>query len=238
ERFEKSIAETRDFLTGNGDFIKAAADVSIITPNFEEDTLKFSVKVSNHSGHKFPTSIPIRRAWLHVKVTNASDQTVFESGTMNSNGQIIGVDDNNSYEKHYEEISSESEVQVYEAIMLDTDGNQTYTFLNAARYAKDNRILPKGFKSDAPATAQVYGEAVEDDDFIDGSDTVKYEISDLEDAAYTISVTLKYQTVSYGFMQDLYKDINLTEVALMKVLDDNAAIHFEDISTDTATYTP
>jgi hypothetical protein len=238
ERFEKSIAETRDFLTGNGDFIKAAADVNIITPNFEEGTLKFSVKVSNHSGHKFPTSIPIRRAWLHVKVTNASDQTVFESGAMNSNGQIIGVDDNSNYEKHYKEISGESEVQVYEAIMLNTDGNQTYTFLNAARYAKDNRILPEGYRSDTPDNAKPYGEAVEDDDFIGGSDTVKYEISELEDVAYTISVTLKYQTVSYGFMQDLYKDINLTEVALMKLLDDNAAIHFEDISTDTDTYTP
>ena len=230
-RFNESISDTREFL-------KAAASVNVTTTSFDNETLHFSVKVTNHSGHKFPTSIPIRRAWLHVKVTDASNQTVFESGAMNNNGQIIGIDDHNGYEEHHEKIDDDSEVQVYEAIMVDTDGNQTYTFLNASRYTKDNRILPKGFKDSAPANAQVYGEALEDSDFIGGSDTVNYEINDLVNDEYTISVTLKYQTVSYGFMQDLYKDINLTEVALMKVLDDNADIHFEEISTDTSTYTP
>jgi hypothetical protein len=230
--FEKSITNTKEFL-------KASADVNITATNFSNDTLQFSVKVTNHSGHKFPTSIPIRRAWLHVKVVKASDQSiVFESGAMNTNGQIIGVDDSEGYEEHHEEIDTYTDVQVYEGIMLDTDGNQTYTLLNASKYVKDNRILPNGFKSNAPANAQVYGEAIEDSDFIGGSDTVNYEVSNLTNDNYTISVTLKYQTVSYGFMQDLYKDINLTEVALMKVLDDNAAIHFEDISTDTATYAP
>ena len=232
--FEESIANTKEFL-------KAAADVNIISTNFDSDTLEFSVKVTNHSGHKFPTSIPIRRAWLHVTVTNTADQSiVFESGAMNDNYQIIGVDDSTTtdYQEHHEGIDEASEVQVYEGIMLDTAGNQTYTFLNASSYAKDNRLLPKGYKSTTPANAQPYGKALDDDDFVGGSDTVDYEVSDLSNGQYEITVTLKYQTVSYGFMQDLYKDANLTEVAFMKVLDDNAKIRFEDISTDTTTYTP
>jgi len=232
--FETSIANTKEFL-------KASADVNIISTNFDNDTLEFSVKVTNHSGHKFPTSIPIRRAWLHVTVTNTVDQSiVFESGAMNDNYQIIGVDDSTTsvYQEHHEEIDHASEVQVYEAIMADTAGNQTYTLLNASSYVKDNRLLPKGYKSTTPPNAQPYGEAIDDDDFIGGSDSVKYEVSDLSDSKYEITVTLKYQTVSYGFMQDLYKDANLTEVALMKVLDYNAEIRFEDISTDTASYTP
>ncbi len=230
ENFDTTITNTREFL-------KAAADVSITTHNFTSGTLDFSVLVSNHSGHKFPTSIPTRRAWLYVKVTNSADQTVFESGAMNSNNQIIGVDDTTGYEEHYETIEDDLEVQVYEAIMADTDGILTYTFMNASRYLKDNRILPKGFKSTTPANAQPYGEATDDSDFIGGSDIVDYEISDLPDGEYTISVTLKYQTASYGFMQDLYKDVNLTEVALMKVLDENAKIHVEEISTDTVAIT-
>lgn len=232
--FDESIENTRDFLK------KAAADVNITTTSFADDTLNFSVKVTNHSGHKFPTSLPSRRAWLHVKVLKSSDQAiVFESGALNSNGQIIGVDDSaDGYEKHHQEIDESSEVQVYEPIMADTDGNLTYTFMQASKYIKDNRILPLGFKSNTPASAQPYGEALNDTDFVGGSDTVNYEISELVDDEYTISVTLKYQTVSYGFMQDLYKDVNLTEVALMKVLDDNTNNHFEDISTDTVTYTP
>ena len=226
--FDTTIANTRDFL-------QAAADVNITTTSFANGTLEFSVLVTNHSGHKFPTSLPSRRAWLHVKVTKTSDQTVvFESGAFNGNGQIVGVDDNTEgYEKHYEKIVNASEVQVYEPIMADTDNKQTYTFMQAAKYLKDNRILPKGFKSDAPATAQTYGEAVNDSNFIGGSDTVEYEVSGLPDGDYNIVVTLRYQTMSYGFAQDLYKDVDLTSVALMKSLDDNATNHFETISTDT-----
>ena len=226
--FDESITNTRDFL-------KAAADVTIGSTGFENGTLKFSVLVRNHSGHKFPTSLPSRRAWLHVKVTNAANQTLFESGAMNSEGQIIGVDDNtDDYEVHYEKIDDASEVQVYEPIMADTDGTMTYTFMQASRYLKDNRILPLGFKVNAPANAQPYGEAVDDNDFVGGSDTVAYEVTDLAEDDYTITVTLHYQTASYGFMQDLYSDINLTEVALMKVLDDNTMNHYETISTDNA----
>lgn len=230
--FEESISNTRDFL-------KAAADVTISSKSVTNGILNFSVLVRNHSGHKFPTSLPSRRAWLHVKVSNAAKQIVFESGAMNSEGQIIGVDDNtDGYEEHYEKIVDASEVQVYEPIMGDTDGKLTYTFMQASRYLKDNRILPLGFnKSSAPANAQPYGKAVDDNDFVGGSDTVAYEVSNLADDDYTISVTLHYQTASYGFMQDLYSDINLTEVALMKVLDDNTMNHFETISTDTTSVT-
>jgi len=231
-RFEESINDTRAFL-------KAAADIDISTPNFTSGTLEFSVKVTNHSGHKFPTSLPSRRAWLHVKVTNQNNETVFESGAMTDNGQIIGVDDTAGYELHHNIIDNNNSVQVYEPIMADTNGNQTYTFMNAASYIKDNRILPKGFdKHNVPSEASPalpYGLAMNDNDFIGGSDTVTYAVSNLDnDGEYTITVTLKYQTASYGFMQDLYKDINLTEVALIKVLDDNTEYHFETISTDSA----
>jgi len=230
--FDESIRNTRDFL-------KAAADVSIGSTGFANDTLTFSVLVSNHSGHKFPTSIPTRRAWVHVKVTNSANQTVFESGAMNSEGQIIGVDDNSDgYEQHYEKIDEASEVQVYEPIMADTDNKLTYTFMQASKYLKDNRILPLGYKSNTPANAQAYGEALNDNDFIGGSDTVAYEVSGLPVGAYSITVTLHYQTMSYGFAQDLYKDDELIEVALMKSLDSNTSNHFETIATDTAIYTP
>ncbi len=230
-RFDESISDTRDFL-------QAAADVKINTKGFSDGTLNFSVLVSNHSGHKFPTSLPSRRAWLHVKVTNAENQTVFESGAFNSNNQIIGVDDTTGYEMHHEKIENASEVQVYEPIMADTDDKQTYTFMQASRYLKDNRILPNGYKNTTPASAQPYGVPANDTNFIGGSDTVEYEVSNLPEDTYNITITLKYQTVSYGFAQDLYKDDELTEVALMKLLDKNTSNHFETISTDAVSITP
>jgi hypothetical protein len=230
-RFEESITDTREFL-------RAAADVNISGVSFENGTLSFDVTVTNHSGHKFPTSLPTRRAWLHVKVTNTANETVFESGAWDSStNRIIGVDDNTEdYEPHYTDINNSSQVQVYESIMADTDGKHTYTFMNASSYLKDNRILPKGFdKNSVPSNIQVYGNAKDDGDFIGGSDKVAYEVSSLTaDDNYNITVTLQYQTMSYGFAQDLYKDADLTAVALMKLLDSSTTNHFETISTDTA----
>lgn len=232
-RFVESITDTREFL-------KSAADVNITDVSFEDGTLDFNVTVTNHSGHKFPTGFPSRRVWLHVAVKNGTDQIVFESGALNNEGQIIGVDDTltaNAYEPHYDKIDDASQVQVYETILSDTDDNKTYILLHALHYLKDNRILPKGLDKDdvnLPETINPHGKAEDDSDFIGGSDTIEYEIHNLPADDYTVTVTLNYQSFSYGFAQDMYKNAELPEVALMKLLDANANNRYETISTDTA----
>jgi len=234
--FNESITDTREFL-------KAAADVNITQPSFENGLLNFDVLVTNHSGHKFPTGFPSRRAWLHVTVKNSVDQIVFESGAINSEGQISGVvydTATNTYEPHYEKITDPSQVQIYETILEDTDDNMTYILLHALHYLKDNRILPRGLdKNDVnlPETINPHGKAETDDDFIGGSDTVEYEIKDLPVGEYTITATLHYQTLSFGFAQDLYKNAELPEVGLMKALDASATNRYETISTDSISIT-
>lgn len=231
-RFNESITDTREFL-------KAAAVVDIKNIRFLNDTLSFEVNVTNKSGHKFPTGFPSRRAWLHVKVTNAADDIVFESGAVNGNGQISGVvydTATNTYEPHYEKITDPSQVQIYETILQDTDDNMTYILLHALHYLKDNRILPKGLDKDdvnLPETINPHGNAETDSDFIGGSDTVEYEIKNLPADNYTITATLHYQTLSYGFAQNLFKNAELPEVALMKALDASTTNRYETISTDT-----
>ncbi len=232
ERFNDSIEDTRAFL-------QAYADVNITQWSFENGLLNFYVLVTNRSGHKFPTGFPSRRAWLHVKVTNAADEIVFESGAMNHNGQIIGVvydTATNTYEPHYDKITDPSQVQVYETILQDTDDKMTYILLHALHYLKDNRILPKGLHKDdinLPETINPHGNAETDNNFIGGSDTVEYEIKDLPAGTYTVTATLRYQSLSFGFAQDMYKNSELPEVALMKALDANAVNRDENISTDT-----
>lgn len=235
DSFDRTISDTKTMLL-------AAADVNITQESFAEDTLNFTVKVKNHSGHKFPTSYPSRRAWLHVKVLNSENKTVFESGAFTSKGQIVGVDDKTSvlgYEQHHTKITDASQVQIYETIMADMDNNLTYTLMHASQYLKDNRILPNGFnKMTAPNSVKPYGLAVNDSDFTGGRDTVEYEIDNLPSSSmYTIIVTLKYQTLTYGFAKDLYKDIDLKEVVLMKALDDKATIRSESVSSDTVSIT-
>jgi hypothetical protein len=151
-----------------------------------------------------------------VTVKNSADKIVFESGAINS------------------------EVQIYETILQDTDDNMTYILLHALHYLKDNRILPRGLDKDdvnLPETINPHGNAENDSDFIGGSDTIEYEIKDLEVDEYTITATLHYQTLSYGFAQDLYKNAELPEVALMKLLDANTTNRYETISTDSISIT-
>jgi hypothetical protein len=71
-----------------------------------------------------------------------------------------------------------------------------------------------------------------DADFVGGSDQVHYRISGLAAGSYTIDAQLNYQTMSYGFGQDLFNDIDDPRVALFKDLDDGARNRYETVSSD------
>lgn len=177
----------------------------------EGDYLTASLRVTSLTGHKFPTSFPTRRAWLHVTIMDAAGAVIFESGKPNDDGSISGCDadtDPSTYEPHHDTISAEDQVQIYEPVMGTSDGEVTYTLLRAGQYLKDNRILPDGAqKAELPADIAVYGAAADDADFKGGSDVVTYQIQ-VPDAQgpFTIHAELLYQPLSYPFIQDLLKD--------------------------------
>ena len=227
--FDASIAETRSLLSG-------AVSVTLESIARVGDDLDFTVGLTNFSGHKFPTGYPSRRAWLHVTISDASGAIVFESGAIDAMGKITGLesDDNPAgFEPHYEIITSADQVQSYETIMQNIDGDLTYTLLEAATYRKDNRLLPAGMdKSQVPSTIYPRGAAIADTDFVGGSDQVHYQVSGLVSASYTIEAELNYQTMAYGFGQDLFNDVDEPRVALFKDLDDGARLRFETVSSD------
>ena len=188
-----------------------------VTPERSGDLLTVTVDVVNRAGHKLPSGLPSRRVWLHVVVTDASQKTIFESGRPLTGGRIEGNDAENPgkasspYEFHYDTITSADQVQIYEPIMVTYEGTTggyddvTYTLLRAYSYKKDNRLLPAGFeKGAAHEDIAVYGAAIEDGNFIGGSDEVTYEI-DVTGAsgALDITVRLLYQTLSEPFVDDL-----------------------------------
>ena len=187
------------------------ARLSIGQARLDGDKLILSVEVSSSAGHKFPTGFPSRRAWLHVTVTDAGVRTVFESGAPRPNGSIVGCDaddDEGAYEPHHERITNADQVQIYETVMQNSDGEVTYTLLRGASYAKDNRLLPAGFdKGTAPQDIAVLGAAAQDEDFAEGADRVQYEI-DVQSAAapLTVSVELLYQSLSFRFATDLRQE--------------------------------
>jgi hypothetical protein len=187
------------------------ASLAVANARVSGSTLAVTLDVQNMTGHKLPSGIPARRAWVHLTVTDASGATLFESGRPLADGRISGNDadwDAARFEPHYDLISTADQVQIYESVMLDSDGLVTYTLLRAASYAKDNRLLPSGFDTaTASADIAVQGEAVSDSNFLGGSDQVTYAI-DVQGRPrpLTVAAQLLYQPVSYPFVHDLRQD--------------------------------
>lgn len=194
------------------------AELSLVGLDKRGSQITMDLKVNNKVGHKFPSGIPARRAWIHLQVADGSGEIVFESGKPLADGRIEGNDaDSGSgpgYEVHYDEITDPGQVQIYEGIMLNTDNEVTYTLLRAAKYAKDNRLLPSGFdKAVVPADIGVYGRALSDEDFIGGSDNVTYRIGTANhQGPFIITARLLFTAVSNAFVMDLAKDQDLPEV--------------------------
>ena len=190
---------------------KRSAILKITDLERDGDNLAATLKINVMTGHKFPASFPSRRAWLHVTVTDAAGKPVFESGAPQPDGSIADCDadeDAGTYEPHYELVTRPDQVQIYEPIMGDTDGNVTYTLLRGAVYLKDNRLLPTGFdKAGALPEIAVYGDAAEDANFIGGGDEIAYRIDTTGfTAPFTVQAELLYEPLSYRFIQDLLED--------------------------------
>lgn len=227
--FDNMIAKNREFIT-------TAGDVNILASNIINDRLTFDVQVKNTIAHKLPTAYPSRRAYLHVVIKNDADVIIFESGKTQDNGAIVDNDadiDRNTYEPHYQLITSAQQVQIYETIMGNTKNNVTYTLLESAQYLKDNRVLPKGFdKYTVPDDVGVYGLAKTDDNFTQGQDSLRYQIdvSQFNSNYFTIDINFNYQPVAYSFLQDLFTDES-TAVERFKAYNDSATIKYETIAT-------
>lgn len=168
--------------------------------------LAIRVEVENLTGHKFPTGHPYRRAWIHLLVKDARGRPLFESGTMDKTGAIVGLQE--GYTPHRDIITRPEEVQVYQSIMADQNGESTWSLLRGASYLKDNRIPPKGFKPSEADVSQVRvcGGAETDSNFnagANGRDQVTYQIHLADAGALTVEVELLYQSVPPESVQRL-----------------------------------
>lgn len=168
----------------------------------DNDSLTVNVKIQNITGHKLPTGIPLRRMWIHLKAEDSNHNKVFESGNWDSNGKLPGMD--LPYEQHHNIINREDEVQIYEAIPVDINGNVTYTFLKASTFIKDNRIPPIGFNSSHTSydTTAIIGNALNDPDFNrdnghegSGTDITRYRIPITGLSSVNITAEVCYQTL-------------------------------------------
>ena len=106
-------------------------------------------------------------------------------------------EDASAFEPHYTEITAADQVQIYEPIIGDPNGNVTTALLRGVRYLKDNRLLPDGFdKGTVDEAVAVQGVAAADADFTGRGDRVRYPCWLLAPSTRTIRASASGLSVS------------------------------------------
>jgi hypothetical protein len=185
-----------------------AASLRISQAVLRGGRIEADIEVTNLGGHKLPTAFPSRRAWLHVVVRDVGGRVLFESGALNPDGSIRGNDNDTDpakFERHYSEIRSPEQVEIYESILGEATGTVTTGLLAATRYLKDNRLLPAGFdKTTAPREIAVIGEAVGDGGFGAGGHRIRYSVDPGQAVGpFRVEAELKYQPIGYRWAHNL-----------------------------------
>ncbi len=163
---------------------------TIATNAAGQEVLRTQVVVQNLTGHRFPSGVGFRRAFLQFQVIGGPDsaaagEVVWASGSTNGVGVIVdgegqplpsefftpGPDGSEAYEPHYQVITNSLQVQIYEELTQTPEGKITSSFISRCHNLKDNRLLPTGW-SKTPAGFDAYS-AQSGSDFLDFPDAPK-----------------------------------------------------------------
>jgi hypothetical protein len=187
-----TAAQLADAATGTDAFAKRAARLDITGGPAD-----LAIAVVNETGHKLPTGYPTRRMWLHIAAKDRAGKLVFESGGTRA-GAIIDskgnrLDGADVILPHRTTLDSPDQVALWEAVPVDAAGKRTHLLLGTARLAKDNRILPAGWRADHADGARTKPIGTADDPgFVPGRDTIHVK---LPATATNIVVELLYQSI-------------------------------------------
>ena len=135
------------------------------------------------------------------------------------------ANDTAEFQPHYQTITQEDQVQIYQELIKDSDGNLTTSFLRRIEDVKDNRLRPKGYNPqvfvnlfDSPfiqALAETHGQAAFDPYYTDpsltGADVIEYLINPENiniSAVHDIKVTLYNQSIPPFYLQERFRDAN------------------------------
>lgn len=190
------------------------------------------VTVQNQTGHRFPSGVGFRRAFIQFQALDQTGKAIWTSGATDSHGVILGPggkplptefflpgpDGKQQYQDHHDvqhPITSETQVQIYEELNTDADGKITTSFIRRDEDLKDNRLLPQGWREDAPipqpylhATYPV-GRAMADPIYHNGlgQSIVRYQIqlpAGVDASKVVVRATLYYQTIPPYYLQQRY----------------------------------
>lgn len=217
--FDRTLLFTEDQLRLN----TAEFDLNIVSVS--DDTARFTVRILNKAGHKFPSGYPTRRAVIQFEATKPNGDVLFASGLFDNQFKL--VDEDATFEPHHNTIKQAGQVQIYEMVMGDVSGQVTHVLERAATHLKDNRIAPAGFTATHASydTTQIVGHALTDLDFNhegglegSGTDVVHYHIP-LQGYEGTINVRarLVYQSISPRSLDGMFA-FNQTDIVRFKAM--------------------
>ena len=236
ENFDRTISKTLKLLQ------QRSLNASLDFAGVYSDTILFEYTLENKAGHKFPSGFPSRRAFVEFLLIDELDgDTIFHSGAFNEDYELIAHDDD--FEPHYDYISNENQVQVYELVPADINGDFTTILEFGYQTIKDNRLVPKGFVTDHVTydTVAIVGMATEDANYNRNSDGT--EGTGVDKVSFgikmgTFSGSVKayarvhYQTLSPRWINPLFEDDQLPEVQHFKSMYETADLQPILISSD------
>jgi mono/diheme cytochrome c family protein len=207
-----------------------AAKVEIFGQQSTGSQVSFKVRVTNLTGHRFPSGVGFRRAFLAVSLSD-DQKLLWRSGGTNSVGVIVDGQGkvldtefftNGKYQPHHQLITSDKQVQIYQELVQDDKNQFTTSFLSIFHHVKDNRLLPKGWSEHPTGDATIdpaffeatrpVGEAASDPDYTSGrgDDVVDYQITlpAQHKGAVKITAQLFYQSIPPSYLKQRFESAN------------------------------
>ncbi len=208
DNFNTVIQRTLDQLQNE------TATIEIEEGEIDGDTARYTVNITNLAGHKLPSGYPARRVYLELEAKDEDGNVIFHSGKPQP-GQPFEVYGNDlPFEPHHDLITQEDQVQIYEMVMGDVNGNPTTVLERAATMLKDNRLVPLGFSTmhSAYDTTKIVGAALLDPNFNHiggvegtGTDAVRFHIPVAGvDGNITVTAKLHFQAVPPRWVEEMF----------------------------------
>ena len=194
------------------------------------------VRVVNLAGHRFPTGVGFRRAFLEVSLVDDTGAVVWISGATDATGTLVDAageplpteffaddaDGVQRFQPHHAMIRDPGQVQVYETLLKNHAGRFTTSFVHGCETVKDNRLLPRGWSHAGPsdelpepylAATRPGSTASADADFTagDGADVTRYAMAvpaGVDPAACRVRARLFYQATPPYFLRNLFTGMN------------------------------
>ncbi len=203
---------------------QSSAQVSIDSVTPIDGVLQADVRVKNLVGHKFPSGVSFRRAFLDFQVLDVDNKVLWESGGTDAKGVITNTlgkplvteffsPSQQTYQPHFwtgNPITGDEEVQIYEELVRDPQGRFTTSFLSLDDKVKDNRILPQGWSYSGPMGDITKPEGTDSDpnyQGVCGCSVVRYQVPlAAVPGATTVQATLYYQTIPPYYLSQRSED--------------------------------